>query len=171
MTLPPDRCPLITNPEVSLPLFLLGGRLKPLWIPAGGGWAASWWASELQGPHLFLRTSPPLVLLSTAIPPGKETLPPGPQPCLLASPSQAPSPGGCRVSGSPDAWSVHHCLTSHPAPHPPKKDISFFGPNCTACGILVPRPGTEPTPPELEGRVLATGWPGKSQTSLQVGEK
>ena len=28
MTLPPDRCPLITNPEVSLPPFLLGGRLK-----------------------------------------------------------------------------------------------------------------------------------------------
>ena len=30
-----------------------------------------------------------------------------------------------------------------------------------ACGILVPQPGIEPMPPVLEGRVLATGPPGK----------
>ena len=32
------------------------------------------------------------------------------------------------------------------------------------CGILVPWPGIEPTPPRLEGRVLITGLPGKSLT-------
>ena len=31
-----------------------------------------------------------------------------------------------------------------------------------ACGILVSRPGTEPVSPELEGRFLTTGPPGKS---------
>ena len=31
-----------------------------------------------------------------------------------------------------------------------------------ACGILVPRPGTEPTFPALEGRFFTTGPPGKS---------
>ena len=36
----------------------------------------------------------------------------------------------------------------------------FFGRE--ACGILVPRPGIEPTPPALEGEVLTTGKPGKS---------
>ena len=36
----------------------------------------------------------------------------------------------------------------------------FFGPE--ACGILAPRPGIEPAPPALEGRVLTTGPPGKS---------
>ena len=36
---------------------------------------------------------------------------------------------------------------------------------CEACGILAPRPGIKPTPPELEGEVLTTGLPGKS---LQV---
>ena len=30
-------------------------------------------------------------------------------------------------------------------------------------GILVPQPGMEPTPPTLEGKVLTTGLPGKSQ--------
>ena len=30
-----------------------------------------------------------------------------------------------------------------------------------ACGILVPWPGIEPTPPALEGEVLTTGLPGK----------
>ena len=32
-----------------------------------------------------------------------------------------------------------------------------------ACGILVPQPGSEPTPPALEGGLLPTGPPGKSQ--------
>ena len=32
-----------------------------------------------------------------------------------------------------------------------------------ACGILAPQPGIEPTPPPLEGEVLTTGEPGKSQ--------
>ena len=31
-----------------------------------------------------------------------------------------------------------------------------------ACGILAPRPGIEPTPPVLEGKVLTTGPPGKA---------
>ena len=34
---------------------------------------------------------------------------------------------------------------------------------CEACGILAPQPGNEPTPPALEGEVLTTGSPGKSQ--------
>ena len=37
----------------------------------------------------------------------------------------------------------------------------FFGHE--ACGILVPRPGIEPTPPALESEVLTTGPPGKSR--------
>ena len=37
----------------------------------------------------------------------------------------------------------------------------FFGPE--ACGILAPWPGIEPAPPALEGEVLTTGPPGKSQ--------
>ena len=36
----------------------------------------------------------------------------------------------------------------------------FFGHE--ACGILATRPGIEPTPPALEGKVLTTGLPGKS---------
>ena len=36
----------------------------------------------------------------------------------------------------------------------------FFG--TEACRILVPRPGIEPVPPALEGKVLTTGPPGKS---------
>ena len=36
----------------------------------------------------------------------------------------------------------------------------FFGRE--ACGMLAPRPGIEPTPPALEGKVLTTGPPGKS---------
>ena len=36
----------------------------------------------------------------------------------------------------------------------------FFGRE--ACGILAPRPGIEPAPPALEGKVLTTGPPGKS---------
>ena len=35
-------------------------------------------------------------------------------------------------------------------------------PNHTACGILAPRPGIEPTSPSLEGRFLTTGPRGKS---------
>ena len=37
----------------------------------------------------------------------------------------------------------------------------FFGHE--ACGILAPRPGIEPASPALEGEVLTTGPPGKSQ--------
>ena len=38
------------------------------------------------------------------------------------------------------------------------------GLNCpAACGILVPQPGIEPMSPALEGGVLTTGPPGKSQ--------
>ena len=37
----------------------------------------------------------------------------------------------------------------------------FLG--CKACGILAPQPGIESAPPALEGEVLATGLPGKSQ--------
>ena len=40
----------------------------------------------------------------------------------------------------------------------------FFGPE--ACGILVPQPGIEPAFPALEGKVRATGLPGKSLVSL-----
>ena len=43
-----------------------------------------------------------------------------------------------------------------------KKKKKNFGPHLTACGILAPQPGIEPTLPELEGRVLATGPLGKS---------
>ena len=42
--------------------------------------------------------------------------------------------------------------------------FGFFGPE--ACGILAPRPGIEPAPPELEGEVLTTGPPGKSPPIL-----
>ena len=35
-----------------------------------------------------------------------------------------------------------------------------------ACEILALRPGIEPAPPALEGEVLTTGLPGKSQTFL-----
>ena len=37
----------------------------------------------------------------------------------------------------------------------------FFG--CTACGVLAPQPGIEPTPPALESEVSTAGLPGKSQ--------
>ena len=37
----------------------------------------------------------------------------------------------------------------------------FFGPE--ACGILAPWPGIEPAPSALQGEVLTTGLPGKSQ--------
>ena len=37
----------------------------------------------------------------------------------------------------------------------------FF--SCEALGILAPQPGVEPSPPTLEGEVLTTGLPGKSQ--------
>ena len=36
----------------------------------------------------------------------------------------------------------------------------FLGPE--ACGILAPRPGIEPAPSALEGKVLTSGPPGKS---------
>ena len=37
----------------------------------------------------------------------------------------------------------------------------FFG--LKSCGNLAPQPGIEPAPPALEGEVLLTGPPGKSQ--------
>ena len=37
-----------------------------------------------------------------------------------------------------------------------------------ACGILVPRPGIEPTSPALEGRFLITGPPGKSSDGINI---
>jgi len=37
-----------------------------------------------------------------------------------------------------------------------------------ACGILAPWPGTKPTPGTLEGKVLTTGLPGKSQHLLNT---
>ena len=40
----------------------------------------------------------------------------------------------------------------------------FFGHE--ACGILAPQPGIEPAPPTLEGKVLSTGPPGKSQMCI-----
>ena len=36
----------------------------------------------------------------------------------------------------------------------------FFG--CEACGVLAPKPEIVPAHPALEGKVLATGPPGKS---------
>ena len=42
----------------------------------------------------------------------------------------------------------------------------FFGHE--ACGILAPRPGIEPAPPALEGKVLTTGPPGKSLIFLFI---
>ena len=42
--------------------------------------------------------------------------------------------------------------------------LSSCGPvTCsTACGILIPRPGIEPTSPALQDRFLTTGLPGKT---------
>ena len=42
----------------------------------------------------------------------------------------------------------------------------FQGFGREVCGILAPWPGIEPTPPALEGEVLTTGRPGKSQQSV-----
>ena len=39
-----------------------------------------------------------------------------------------------------------------------------------ACGILAPRPGIKPAPPELEGKVLTTGLPGESHKRSFKGE-
>ena len=44
--------------------------------------------------------------------------------------------------------------------------FGFFGHE--ACGILAPWPGIEPIPPALEGKVLATGPPGKSCNLLSI---
>ena len=44
--------------------------------------------------------------------------------------------------------------------------VVALGLSCpVACGILVPRPGIEPTSPALEGGFLTTGPPGKSPNS------
>ena len=44
-----------------------------------------------------------------------------------------------------------------------------FGPK--ACGILAPIPGIEPSPPALEGDVLTTGLPGKSQRACVLNNR
>ena len=48
----------------------------------------------------------------------------------------------------------------------------FVGvPSCsTACGILVPQPGTEPASPTSQGRFLTTGPPGKSLNACVLTE-
>ena len=47
--------------------------------------------------------------------------------------------------------------------------IVVHGPSCpTACGILGPRPGIEPTSPVLEGGFSTTGPPGKSSMVVIV---
>lgn len=63
-----------------------------------------------------------------------------------------------------------------------QKDLSFFFCLCwvfaalcrlhcpSACGILLPPPGIEPTSPAWEGRVLLTGPPGKSLSLFFKGE-
>ena len=38
----------------------------------------------------------------------------------------------------------------------------------TAHGILIPQPGIKPIPPELAGRLLITGPPGKSRALLSI---
>ena len=43
-------------------------------------------------------------------------------------------------------------------------------PGCKASGILVPLPGTEPTPSVFEGEVLTTGPPGKSMSDLFINQ-
>ena len=45
--------------------------------------------------------------------------------------------------------------------------VLVFWPRGTWCGILVPRPGLEPSPPALEGEVLTTGQQGKSLQFLK----
>ena len=47
--------------------------------------------------------------------------------------------------------------------------FDFFGRAMQHSGILVPRPGTEPAPPAVEGEVLTTGPPGKSRYELFEG--
>ena len=44
------------------------------------------------------------------------------------------------------------------------KSFWFFG--CKACGILAAQPRVEPTSPAVEGEILTTGPPGKSQVKL-----
>ena len=51
--------------------------------------------------------------------------------------------------------------------------IYIFLGGCTgsACGIIIPQPGIESTPPSLEGRVLTTGPPGRCQQSPFLRER
>ena len=44
----------------------------------------------------------------------------------------------------------------------------FFLPHCTACRILVPRPGIEPWPWQWKHQILAAGPPGNSQALILV---
>ena len=47
--------------------------------------------------------------------------------------------------------------------------VVVHGLSCpTACGILVPRPGIEPTSPALEGEFSTAGPPGKSSMVVIV---
>ena len=46
----------------------------------------------------------------------------------------------------------------------------FWFVGCKACEILAPQPRIEPTPLALEGKVLTTGSPGKSQSRVILKE-
>ena len=50
-----------------------------------------------------------------------------------------------------------------------KKSL-FVWPHHASCGILVPRPGMEPTCPVVEGRFLTTGPPGSPKKTLYLSE-
>ena len=63
------------------------------------------------------------------------------------------------------AWGAHK-LWSVWTPEHMGSVVVACGLSCpVACGILVPRPGIEPTSPALEGEFLATGLPGKPPAS------
>lgn len=55
-----------------------------------------------------------------------------------------------------------------PAPLPLASSLSFLGPYHTACRILAPRPGTEPTPLHWKHGVWTTGPPSKSQVFFSL---
>ena len=60
---------------------------------------------------------------------------------------------------------VSSCGTQ--APEQAGSVVGACGLSCpVTCGILVPRPGMEPTCPLLEGGFLTTGPPGKSLNSI-----
>ena len=57
------------------------------------------------------------------------------------------------------SFTKRHALTPWIIAHPALIQMSQRQPQMS----LAPRPGLEPTPPEMEGKVLTTGQPGKSQ--------